>query len=164
MNIQNLHTITGQETPPEPSQPVFALIQFYRAFNQQNFELMQENWLQTEEASMANPLGGLKRGWNEIKQVYEKIFYGPASVYVEYYDFTIHQSDNMFIAAGKERGRLTISDNQIDLAIRTSRVYVFKDKRWQHLHHHGSMDNPGLLDRYQSLILSQHQMTNNKTY
>ena len=117
---------------------------------------MQENWLQTEEASMANPLGGLKRSWNEIKQVYEKIFYGPASVDVEYYDFTIYQSDNMFVAAGKERARLTIKDSHIDLAIRTSRVYVLENERWQHLHHHGSMDNPSLLEEYQTRIFSQH--------
>jgi hypothetical protein len=59
----------------------------------------------------------------------------------------------MFLAAGKERGLLTVAEAQLELAIRTSRVYVMGRDRWCHLHHHGSMDNPALLEQYQTLLL-----------
>ncbi len=41
---------------------------------------------------MANPLGGVHRGWPAIREVYERIFTGPAQVYVEFYDYTLHQA------------------------------------------------------------------------
>jgi hypothetical protein len=114
---------------------------------------MQDNWLQADEASMSNPLGGVKRGWNEIGQVYEKIFYGKARVYVEYYDYSIHESDSMFVAVGRERGTLELAGDKIDLSIRTTRVFIQQSDAWRQLHHHGSMDDAKLLMRYQSTVL-----------
>lgn len=49
---------------------------------------------------MDNPLGGIKRGWEEIKSIYERIFNGPARVYVEFYDYTIHQTNEIFTPLG----------------------------------------------------------------
>lgn len=43
------------------------------------------NWDQTPEIAMDNPLGGIKRGWDEIRAVYDRIFNGPAKVYLERY-------------------------------------------------------------------------------
>ena len=131
------------------------MINFYMAFNNKNYELMEQNWLQSDEASMSNPLGGIKRGWNEIKEVYKKIFNGDASVYVEFYDYSIHPTENMFITVGKERGILETNGNKIELAIRTSRIYQLHDKQWKQIHHHGSMDNPQLLNTYQSTLLNK---------
>jgi len=50
--------------------------------------MMSENWAQPDEIVMENPVGGIKRGWEEIKAVYEHIFNGKAKVYVEFYGFT----------------------------------------------------------------------------
>ena len=144
--------INGMENLENATPEFAALVDFYKAFNSQNMELMQNNWLQTEDASMSNPLGGVKRGWQEIQKVYEKIFYGNGKVYVEYYDFSIHQTENQFLAVGKERGTLTINNETISLAIRTTRVYQLHENRWQQLHHHGSMDDPVLLKQYQTLV------------
>ena len=65
---------------------------------------------------MDNPLGGIKRGWDEIKAVYELIFSGPAQVSVEFYDYTLHQSQDMFYAVGRERRGIPVWRNggQID--------------------------------------------------
>ena len=147
--------ITGQEKTSDDISPYYALVDFYRAFNKQNVELMEANWLQTEDASMSNPLGGIKRGWNEIKEIYKKIFSGPASVYVEFYDYTIYATENMFVAVGRERGSLIINNKTIDLAIRTSRTYCLNDNKWRQVHHHGSMDNPELLETYQTILLNK---------
>jgi hypothetical protein len=146
--------ITGKESPLDISSPHGALIDFYMAFNSQNLGLMQSNWLQTEEASMSNPLGGIKRSWREIESVYKNIFYGPAIVYVEFYDYTIHATDLMFVAVGRERGSLEFNGDIIELAIRTSRIYTRHETEWKQVHHHGSMDNPELLAHYQKIVLA----------
>lgn len=51
-----------------------ALSDFYRAFNTQNIQLMELSWLNSETISMSNPIGGIRKGWNEIKAGYERIF------------------------------------------------------------------------------------------
>lgn len=142
--------ITGQEERSDEVLPYAALVDFYYAFNHQDFEVMTSNWISTEEASMSNPLGGVKRGWNEIEEVYRKIFNGKAKVYVEFYDYSIHVTENMFIAVGRERGLLEINNQKIELAIRTSRTYCIVNNQWKQIHHHGSMDNPELLAIYQN--------------
>ncbi|MDH5483660.1 MAG: nuclear transport factor 2 family protein [Gammaproteobacteria bacterium] len=149
--------ITGKETATGIASPFQALLNFYSAFNNQNLESMERNWLQTDDASMSNPLGGIKRGWDEIREVYKKIFNGEARVYVEFYDYSIHPTKDMFIAVGHERGLLEINNQQIELAIRTSRIYQLHDRQWKQIHHHGSMDNPGLLKTYQATLLNNHQ-------
>lgn len=146
--------ITGKEVIIDIDSPYAALVNFYNAFNHRDFALMKSNWLQTDESSMSNPLGGVKRGWDEINHVYNNIFNGKPTVYVEFYDYTIHQSENMFIAVGRERGTLNINETSIELSIRTSRAYRRQNNEWKQLHHHGSMDNPELLASYQTTILN----------
>lgn len=145
--------ITGEEKKSDNTSPHSALVDFYNSFNHKNFDLMEENWLQSAEASMSNPLGGLKRGWDEIKEVYTKIFSGSAKVYVEFYDYSIYCTDNMFVAVGRERGSLEINNEITNLLIRTSRVFSLVENQWKQVHHHGSMDNPELLGKYQEVLL-----------
>lgn len=148
--------ITGSESiEAKVSDPEFALIEFYHAFNSCNLDLMSRNWEQTEQSSMSNPLGGLKRGWESIREVYERIFNGTAQVYVEFYDYTIHHSGSMFIAVGRERGYFQQGKTKIDLSIRTSRTYRLDCGRWHQIHHHGSIDAPDLLERYQKSVLGK---------
>ena len=144
--------ITGREDKKELSAPLQALSEFYDAFNSQNLEKMSQNWAQTDEIAMDNPLGGIKRGWKEIQSAYERICKGPGKVYVEFYDYTIHEAGDIFYAVGRERGEFRVPETVIKLAIRTSRIYKLIDGRWQQVHHHGSIDNPELLARYQSAV------------
>jgi hypothetical protein len=150
------NTITGSEKLNlKASDPMTALIEFYRAFNSRDLDLMADNWEQSDEASMSNPLGGVKRGWNEIRQVYTNIFNGKARVYVEYYDYSIHHSGVMFTAVGRERGFFQLGDQKIELAIRTSRTYRLDCGKWRQVHHHGSIDKPELLAIYQEAVLGR---------
>jgi hypothetical protein len=70
--------VTGKEPQGDLSSPYQALVQFYCAFNSGDMRMMSENWAQTDEIAMDNPLGGIKRGWNEVRPVYERIFNGAA--------------------------------------------------------------------------------------
>lgn len=132
-----------------------ALISFYKAFNQRDLELMKNVWLNTEEASMNNPVGGIMRGWKNIESIYDRIFNGKAKVYVEFYDFTIHSTDDMFLVTGKEKGYFQKGNTKIDLAIRTSRVFIKEKGDWKQIQHHGSIDNPDLLKEYQNAIVDK---------
>lgn len=145
--------ITGADAGAvDPLDPRGCLNDFYRAFNRQDLILMSANWSPGTDASMSNPLGDVYRGWPAIAAVYERIFYGPARVYVEFFDYSLHVGADMFCAVGRERGHVELEGERIDLAIRTSRVYRLENCGWRQLHHHGSIDDAALLARYQELI------------
>lgn len=144
--------ITGKEDKADLKGSLLALVEFYDAFNNRDMYKMSRNWAQNDEIAMDNPLGGIKRGWDEIRAVYERIFNGPTKVYVEFYDYTIHETKEMFYAVGRERGEFRIGGNIVKLAIRTTRIFKLFDGQWKQVHHHGSIDDPTLLARYQTAV------------
>lgn len=144
--------ITGKEEQGDLSTPYQALVQFYCAFNSGDMKIMSENWWHSGDIVMANPLGGIKRGWEEMRSVYERIFNGPEEVYVEFFDYTIHETPEMFYAVGRERGCFRLTGEEITLAIRTTRIFRKVNGRWKQSHHHGSIEDPKLLAKYQTAI------------
>lgn len=144
--------ITGTEPDVGPSSPYLALVQFYRAFNGRDMSLMAANWASSDDVAMDNPLGGIKRGWDSIRPVYERLFTGPAQVYVEFWDYTIHESPALFYAVGRERGHFRVQSLDLPLAIRTSRIFSKLDGVWRQVHHHGSIEDPQLLGQYQAAV------------
>jgi len=145
--------ITGREYSGNRASPPQALSHFYAAFNQRDMVAVSESWAHTDDISMDNPVGGIKRGWNELQAVYQKIFNGPAHVYVEYYDYTIHETKEMFYAVGRERGHFRTGEIELALLIRTSRIFSKINGTWRQVHHHGSIDDPKLLTLYQDAVL-----------
>ncbi len=143
--------ITGGEAF-DASTPLGALNSFYRAFNNRDLDGMRANW-HPEECILDNPLGGIRRGWAEIEPLYARLFTGPARVYVEFHDYSLHVGAGLFVAAGRERGQYVRDGLTLDLAIRTSRAYRRVDGRWRQIHHHGSIDDPARLARYQAAVL-----------
>lgn len=148
--------VTGAEELGDLSRPEQALAQFYRAFNARDLSLMGQNWLDSDEISMDNPLGGIKRGWREIQAVYRSLFEGSARVTVEFHDYTLHVGQEQFYAVGRERGTLIAGTGRsLDLRIRTTRLFKKREGRWRQVHHHGSIDDPDLLRAYQNAVLSK---------
>ena len=145
--------ITGAESETGSPSPYLALVQFYRAFNGRDISLMAANWASSDDIAMDNPLGGIRRGWSAVRPVYERLFRGPAEVYVEFWDYTIHESPEMFYAVGRERGHLRAPSTDLSLAFRTSRIFSKLDGQWRQVHHHGSIEDPQLLAKYQGAVL-----------
>ena len=72
---------------------------------------------------------------------------------LEFFDYTLHVSDVFFYVVGRERGELRTTGQELELKIRTSRLFKRVDGIWRQVHHHGSIDDPDLLQKYQSLVL-----------
>jgi ketosteroid isomerase-like protein len=144
--------VTGREPMADPAQPLFALSQFYRALNGRDLTLMERNWESSPEAAMDNPLGGIRRGWAEIRRTYEALFDAPWSYSFEFWDYTLHRGADVFWVVGRERGRLSNETETLDLAIRTTRLFRLSGGSWRQAHHHGSIEEPRLLARYLTAV------------
>lgn len=145
--------VTGNEPLGDRTEPLEALAEFYKAFNSRDLALMQQNWDASREAALDNPLGGIKRGWDEIRKVYERIFTGKARVQVEFYDYSLHVNGDIFYVVGRERGTFASQGQSLPVAIRTSRVFRrTAEGRWRQIHHHGSIEDPKLLQSYLDLV------------
>ncbi len=72
---------------------------------------------------MDNPLGGIKRGWDEIKSVYETLFDSKPSTGSSFTTTRCTKQDDLFYVVGREKGELASSGRPLELAIRTTRVF-----------------------------------------
>jgi len=73
----------------------------------------------------------------------------------EFWDYTLHRADEVFFVVGRERGRIETDNSALDLAIRTTRLFTREGSGWRQLHHHGSIDDPDMLSRYQRLVFGR---------
>lgn len=144
--------VTGREEIADLTQPRSALAQFYRALNSRDLGLMAQNWDDSEEAAMDNPLGGIKRGWSEIRSTYEGLFQTAWTYSFEFWDYSEHRAADVYWVVGRERGRLARGNERLDLAIRTTRLFRRTDDRWRQVHHHGSIEDPQMLTNYLSAV------------
>lgn len=146
--------VTGREYNGGQQEPMQALTQFYRALNQRDIDMMRQNWMDSDQAAMDNPLGGIKRGWHEISKTYEALFRSPGAYWFEFYDYTLHQYGDLFYVVGRERRELNLNGQQMKLAIRTSRIFQRDSNgKWRQTHHHGSIDEPQMLAAYRQAVL-----------
>jgi ketosteroid isomerase-like protein len=148
--------VTGAEDLGDHTQPFQALAQFYRALNTRDIAMMQQHWENSPDAAMDNPLGGINRGWQQIRTVYEKLFASNSTYHFEFFDYTLHESGDIFYVVGRERGTLEVAGAKLNPTIRTSRIFRRSaDRIWHQVHHHGSIDDPRMLAAYQELVLGK---------
>jgi ketosteroid isomerase-like protein len=141
--------ISGREDVTDASPQLRALIAFYAAFNDHDADGLRRIWADGDDVVMDNPVGGITRGKEAIMDLYRHIGASSARVYVEFGDYTLHEAGEMLYAVGRERGSFFLEgQHQTDLVIRTTRVFRLIGGEWKLVHHHGSIDDPDLLDRY----------------
>ncbi|MGO6817839.1 YybH family protein [Rhizobium leguminosarum] len=149
---RHLIEVNGGERKRGDGSSLDALIEFYRAFNAGDLAGLEDVWLGGSEPSMDNPIGGIRRGWDQIVDGYSKLFKGQAKVHVTFHDFTSQGADDWHLFVGRERGVCRTAKETLDVAFRTTRWFVRRDGGWRQLHHHGSVEDPKMLADYQRLI------------
>ncbi len=127
---------------------------FYYAFNHRDLTVLKQVWAEHDLIQLNNPLGGILRRYEPIAALYSRIFSGAASVWVELDDIVEFETENMIVFAGREHGEFTLNNQTIALTIRTSRIVQWfgADVGWRQVHHHGSIDDPQLLEAYQQAV------------
>ena len=145
--------ITGDETQSGDGSALDALIEFYRAFNAGDLDALETNWEQGSAPSMDNPMGGIRRGWQSISEGYLKLFGGSAIVQVTFHDFTSQGGDDWHLFVGREKGTCVTPDEKMEVRFRTTRWFTRRGGVWRQLHHHGSVEEPGMLAAYQKTVL-----------
>jgi hypothetical protein len=144
--------ITGKEANIDPTEPLGALADYYRAFNTRNFQLMELNWSDCDDVSIESPLGGTQNGWTSISRIYRKLFRGANVVTLELQDYSIHEIGETFLAVGRERGCCLSNTVVLDLTMRSSRWFRRIYGRWRQYHHHGSIGDAHLLADLHGLL------------
>jgi len=130
-----------------------ALESFYFSFNNQDIAVFEQVWAEHDLIQLNNPLGGIQRGYTPIRDLYQRIYEGPADVWVELHDIMVFFNGTSAVFAGKERGEFTLGGVTVPLSIRTTRFYsFFEGVGWQQVHHHGSIDDATLLQTYQNAV------------
>lgn len=147
---QILTKITGREGNASPSCAQGVLVEYYRAFNGQNMELLELNWIDSEEASMNSPHGGQQRGWKSISRVYDQLFRLIAKPSIELNDIAFHENGETFLCIGRELIRFQRGDIAFEVSARSSRWFKHMYGRWRQVHYHGSIDNANQLQAFQS--------------
>jgi len=127
---------------------------FYHAFNHRSFAVFDAVWAPSDLVTLNNPLGGIVRGLDEIRAVYQRVFTGPANVWVELHDIVEYLSATTVVFAGRERGEFSRAGLTVPLAIRTTRFFQYFGPQvgWRQVHHHGSIDDPTALTQYQQAV------------
>lgn len=149
VNIPCSRIINGTGEIRELSDYELAIYRFYEAFNNKNLKAMANIWANTEDITAENPAGGIRRGWSELKRVYEKVLGSAAKVYAEFYDYTIHVAGEVFWSVGRERILLNNGSENSILTVRITRIFMVVDGSWRLVHLHGSFEDPEMLLKYQ---------------
>jgi ketosteroid isomerase-like protein len=152
--IPSSRIINGAGETTDLSGPELAIYRFYKAFNNKDITAMTKIWANTEDITAENPAGGIRRGWNELKWVYERVLETPAKVLAEFYDYTIHVAGEVFWSVGRERIFMNTGSADIILNVRITRIFMRMEGLWRLVHLHGSFEDPEMLHKYQQATKS----------
>ncbi len=121
--------------------PVQALAQFYRAFNERDVDLMDRSWEHSPDTVVVSPLVGLLRGWPTIRSAYERAFREPGGPVTEFCDYTVQAAGDLCLVVGRERAHVTVDGRTVRVTgCATNVLRRAKDGTWKLMHHHISLD------------------------
>ncbi|TDO69308.1 SnoaL-like protein [Kribbella sp. VKM Ac-2571] len=131
-----------------------ALETFYYALNSKDLETLVAGWADDELVQLNNPIGGILRSREAVRDLYARVFAGTLNVQVTFGDAATYWLGDSVVFAGREVGTYRHPElGEQPLRIRTTRIFRYAGT-WQQIHHHGSIDDADALARYQSAIRS----------
>ncbi|HHB51497.1 MAG TPA: DUF3050 domain-containing protein [Saprospiraceae bacterium] len=131
--------INGKERSALPLE-YQALHEYYAALYSGDIVKMRNVWSKEKTTAFISPLGGIVRSYEDVIQAHDELFSLPVKIDVEYYDIEITKLKNGFSSVGRERGSMTIEGECINVAFRTSRLFIKEEGVYKQLHHHGSFE------------------------
>jgi ketosteroid isomerase-like protein len=143
---------------PSRAGAVAALQTFYYALNRADLAALTAVWADHDLVQLNNPVGGVLRSKPSVEDLYRRIFASNIGLEVSFTDVVTYAWPAAVVFAGRElacyRDAGSGVPEQAEVAIRTTRVFGYssRDRRWVQLHHHGSIDSPGALQRYQNAV------------
>ena len=147
------HTpVTGREHKDRLTPQMKSLCEFYQALNNRDLELMAQNWARTDEAVMDNPLGVSDEVGKRSGPLTSGCSAAPGIIGSSSMTTATTKQGGFFYVVGRERGEYSAGETMLKMAIRTTRVFRRIDGEWRQVHHHGSIDEPGLLAAYQQAV------------
>jgi len=149
---RDAHNLVNETGMQNYEGAVAALETFYYSFNNKDLEIFNKIWTQNCLIQLNNPLGGIIRGINDISNLYRKLFTSNANVWVEFSDIVSYELNDCVVFAGREKGAYSNAKGTVELNIRTTRIFAYINGTWGQLHHHGSIDDPELLQKYQAAV------------
>lgn len=130
-----------------------ALESFYYALNRRDGAVLRRVWTDHPLAQLNNPVGGILRGSESIRELYDKMFSGRVDLQVSFGDVVEYHGDDHAVFAGRETGTYTDpEETAVPLEIRTTRYFRYDQGRWEQYHHHGSIDDSSALSAYQRAV------------
>jgi hypothetical protein len=143
--------INGRESSDLPLE-YHALHEYYSALYSSDIVKMKDVWSKEKTTAFTNPLGGIIRSYEDVIQAHDELFSLPVKLDVEYYDIEITKLKNGFSSVGRERGTMTIEGECIDVAFRTSRLFIKEEGVYRQLHHHGSFEDINTQERIMRIL------------
>ena len=93
------------------------------------------------------------RGRAEITALYLKMFDSGRGVEIGFKVVDELVGSDYALFVGRETGSYLVREgSRVPLAIRTTRFFRHADGVWRQYHHHGSIDDPNALARYQEAV------------
>ena len=139
-NYRRLSVINGKEIDGLSAE-YQALQKYYSALNNSNIDTMKEVWSKENSTTFLSPLGEIVKTYGNVIRVHEELFNSSIKIDVEYYNIEITILNNGFFSVGRERGTMNIGDEIIEVAFRTSRLFIREEGIFKQLHHHGSFED-----------------------
>ncbi|WP_328998276.1 nuclear transport factor 2 family protein [Kribbella sp. NBC_00709] len=129
-----------------------ALETFYYALNGKDLETLVEGWADDALVQLNNPIGGILRSRQAVRELYERVFAGSLDVQVTFGDAATYWLGESVVFAGREVGTYRHPElGERPLRIRTTRIFRYAGT-WQQVHHHGSIDDADVLAAYQQAV------------
>ena len=128
-----------------------ALETFYHAFNAGDLQLLLSVWADDALIQSDSPLRGVARGLEQVAALYRPLLLGGGLTWLQFDDVVEISTEESVVFTGVERGILAAADDVVPLRIRTTRCFGWIEAAaaWRLVHHHGSIDEPMSLTRYQ---------------
>ncbi len=113
--------------------------QFYAGLNRMangNADPLADIWLHRADVTAMHPIGGLKVGWDAVRESFEQVAKMASNGKIELTDQLISAVGDVAYEVGIERGQLKLAGERVAIEHRVTNIYRREAGAWKMIHHH----------------------------